>query len=218
VGVGTDLALSIGHNLLMLTKYCGKGTYLDFCDREVRKVMQAPPEIQESILSPLHRPDKADPYPGYGARRHPSNPRNTLRGLPTLDPEAVFERGQICNRCEKDAGVVNIFGAGLRPVTNLGKGPGKFYWEGLPLNKHTGKAESKAFLCPGCVFPACAHIQPRTPGLGIRERAVSGYKCLTQPNSAPNPSPGRKPRRDGGTEARARVGRLKRRLGLHPAQ
>jgi hypothetical protein len=76
-----------------------------------------------------------------------------------LGPEAVFERGQICNRCEKDAGVVNIFGARLRPVTNLGKGPGKFYWEGLPLNKHTGKAESKAFLCPGCVFPACAHNQ-----------------------------------------------------------
>jgi hypothetical protein len=159
VGVGTDLALSIGHNLLMLTKYRGKGTYLDFCHREVRKVMQAPPGIQESILSPLHRPDRKDSYPGYGARRHPSNPHNTLRGLPTLGPEAVFKRGQICNRCEKDAGVVNIFGAGLRPVTNLGKGHGKFYWEGLPVNKHTGKAESKAFLCPGYVFPACAHNQ-----------------------------------------------------------
>jgi hypothetical protein len=101
VGVGTDLALSIGHNLLMLTKYRGGGTYLDFCDKEVRKVMQAPPGIQESILSPLHRPDREAPYSGYGARRHPSNPRNTLRGLPTLGPVSVFKRGQICNRCEK---------------------------------------------------------------------------------------------------------------------
>jgi hypothetical protein len=83
VGTGTDLALSIGHNLLMLTKYRGGGTYLDFCDKEVRKVMQAPPGIQECILSPLHRPDKKDPYLGQGARRHPSNPRNTLRGLAT---------------------------------------------------------------------------------------------------------------------------------------
>jgi hypothetical protein len=122
--VGTDLALSIGHNLLLLTKYRGGPTYLDFCNKEVRKVMQAPPEIQECILSPLHRPDRKDPYPGQGARRHPSNPRNTLRGLPTLGPVSVFKRGQICDRCEKGDDVINIFGSGLRPVTNLGKGPG----------------------------------------------------------------------------------------------
>jgi hypothetical protein len=159
VGVGTDLALSIGHNLLMLTKYRGGGTYLDFYDKEVRKVMQAPPGIQESILSPLHRPDREDPYPGYGPRHHPSNPRNTLRGLPTLGPESAFKRGQICNRCEKGDDMINIFGSGLRPVTNLGKGLGKVCWEGLPINKHTGRAESMAFLCPGCVFPACARNQ-----------------------------------------------------------
>jgi hypothetical protein len=105
-----------------------------------------------------------------------------------LGPEAVFKRGQICNRCEKDAGVVNIFGAGLRPVTNLGKGPGQFYWEGLPINKHTGRAESRAFLCPGCVFPACAHNQEHHD-LEYVNGQFQATKASHSPAVLPTPGP-----------------------------
>ena len=156
IGVGTDLALSISHNLLMLAKYHNASIpYLDFCNKEVVKVMQAPPGIQESILNPLHRPDKEDPYPGLGARRYPSNPRNTLRGLPRLGPAIRTRVGQKCNRCEK-GDVLNVLGHRLRPVTNLGDGPGLCLWEGLPENSLKG---STAFLCSGCIFPSCSRNQ-----------------------------------------------------------
>ena len=136
----------------MLTKYRGgQLTYLEFCDKEVRKVIQAPPQIQESILNPLHRPDRKDRHPGQGARRYPSNPNNTLRGVPTLGPVALFRVGQICNRCEKANKVHGDLR--LRPVTNLDK----IYWEGLPVQGPT--EERIAFLCHGCVFPACPRNQ-----------------------------------------------------------
>ena len=163
--LGTDLALSIHHNLLMQAKYDGDGiSFLEFCDHEVRKVMQAPSEISEAILHPAYRPDNPNRHPGQGTRRYPSNPHNTMRALPTLGPVAPFSTSRSCNRCEKVNTVHSDLG--LRPVTNLTRSS----WEGLPeqptewsrthpFQVEQPTEERRAYLCSGCVFPACAQNQ-----------------------------------------------------------
>jgi hypothetical protein len=95
----------------------------------------------------------------------------------------VFKREQVCNRCEK-GDVINIFG----PVENLGKGRGMFCWEGLPINRHTGRTESEAFLCPGCVFPACSRNQDHQD-LEYQNGQFQATEASRSPRLLPTPVP-----------------------------